>query len=297
MILSALFFSCNSNEETPDGKPRETMDSGTLNIACDASVVGVMDSLFQMYEARFPKVNFSYDTVRARQAMALLLSGNSRAVIVARDYLKDEDSLMKVFNVEKHKRLPIAEDALVFYANIDYPIDTINAGEIKQVLMNEKRMTDIYGSIKQEPLFVINNQNSSEFSNLLTMVTDGKNPKHPYKILDDVDSVKSWVRNNENSIGIGYLSQVVGDPHYKVMRVGYYNDSTKTHQYPQVVHQAYILMRKYPFIVRYYVYLLKDRRDLPFWFATYVAKEAEAQKYFKDFGLVPTYAKFKLIQQ
>ncbi len=299
LIFTAGLFSCGEDKKVDEfGEPvRETMDSGILEIVCDESITGVLDSAFSLYDNRYEKVKFSYDTLNARKAMALLLSGNTRASVIARDYLKDEDSLMNEYNVEKHLRMVIAEDALVFYANKDYPVDTINAGQIKQVLSNELKLVDLHPEIKTEPLFALNNQNSSDYANLLNLVMDGSDIKHPFRLFDGVDSVKNFVKSNRDAIGVGYLSHIINEDELKPFRVGFFNDSTQKHQYPQEVHQAYILMRKYPFIVRYYVYLLKNKRDLPYWFATYLAKETVAQKYFLDYGIVPTYAKFKLNPQ
>jgi phosphate transport system substrate-binding protein len=299
LIFVLVLSGCKEEAKIDEsGEPiRETMDSGILDVVCDESIVDVMDSVFTLYDNRYDKVKFSYEKVSARKAMALLLSGNIRAAVIARDYLKDEDSLMKEFNVEPHLKMVIAEDALVFYTKKDFPVDTINASEIKKVLKNELQLKDIYPDISAEPIFAVNNQNSSDYANVLKMLTDGQNIKHPYKLFNGVDSVKTFVRNNDNSIGIGYMSHVVNDNDFKMLRVGFYNDSTKKQIFPQDVHQAYVLMRKYPFIIRYYVYLLKNKRDLPYWFGTYLAKETVAQKYFLDYGIVPTYAKFKLNPQ
>ena len=294
-----ILISCGEEEKKADGNSNEvteTMDSGELKVYCDESIYEVMDSAFYMYNEFYPKVKFSSEVVHSRKAMSLLLSGNARAIVIARDYLKDEDSLMEAYGVEEHLRMKIAEDALVFYTQPDFPVDTLNATEIKDVLLNKKKMKDIYPQLKSEPQFVINDPNSSEYSNLRQIVLDNQFIKHSHKILDGHDSVKYYVKNKENSIGIGYLSHVVKNPDYKKLRIGF-TDSTGNHEMPQAVHQAYIVMRRYPFIVDYYVYLFQERRDLSYWFATYMAKEARVQKYFKQYGIVPAFAKFKLIKQ
>ena len=301
VLIFLLFFivSCGEEEQKSGGDTNEvteTMDSGELNVYCDESIYEVLDSAFNMYDEFYPKVKFSSEVVHSRKAMSLLLSGNARAVVIARDYLKDEDSLMEAYGVEEHLRMKIAEDALVFYTHPDFPVDTINASEIKEVLLNQKKMTDIYPQLKREPQFVINDPNSSEYSNLRQIVLDNKFIKHSHKMMNGHDSVMNYVKNTDNSIGIGYLSHVVKNPDYKKLRVGF-TDSTGNHEMPQAVHQAYIVMRRYPFIVDYYVYLFQKRRDLPYWFATYMAKEARVQKYFKKYGIVPAFAKFKLIKQ
>lgn len=298
LLGSYVLISCNEvdKEEAGEDEVAETMDSGELKIFCDSSIMGVMDSAFVMYDEFYPKVKLSTEELDSRKAMSLLLSGNARAIVIARDYLKDEDSLMREFGVDKHLRMKIAEDALVFYSSPEFPVDTINEDEIKEVLLNNKQMTEIYPQLSTEPEFVINIPNSSEYSNLRQQVLDGEFIKHPYRSLGSHDSVMNFVKNNRNKIGIGYLSHIVKNPEYKALKVGY-TDSTGKHDMPQVVHQAYIVMRRYPFIVNYYVYLYQNRRNLPYWFATYMAKEAKVQRYFKDYGIVPAFAKFKLIKQ
>jgi ABC-type phosphate transport system substrate-binding protein len=294
--LIFMLFSCGCNQQK-GGEEDESINKGKVTVYCDESLINLMDKPFQMYDSVYKDIKLTVNVVNAREAMAKLLSGNAACVIVARDYLRDEDSLMKAFKVEPYERMICAEDGLVFYSNKNFPLDTLTDSQLKDVLLNEKAaLKSIYPMLNKEPKFISNNYLSSEFANLSKLVL-GKPPIINKLIMfSSLDSVKNYVLKNNNDIGIGYLSQVVKDTNIKCLRISY-TDSSGHYVFPHVVHQANILRRYYPYVVPLYVYLLENRRNIPWWFATFLSKEAIVQKYFLNAGIVPAYAKIKLVEE
>ncbi|MFP4527077.1 MAG: substrate-binding domain-containing protein [Candidatus Kapaibacterium sp.] len=295
-LCSLLFASCET-EPREGEEVKETMTSGEFTVYCDAAVYDFLDTTFAMYREEYPKVKLTTIEVDARQAMQMLLSGNTRVSIIARDYLPDEDSLMKVHEVDRHERFHILDDALVFYANPEFPLDTLNETQIKEILTNkDAKLKNYFKELKEEPRLVTLEYTSSVFANIKMMAAEGAAIQRTMKYFQTPDSVRNFVVDNPNTIGIGYLSQVVRDPALKMIRIGF-TDSTGKYMYPETVHQANIIRGMYPWPVPYYAYLLRDLRDLPYWFGTFLAKESYVQRYFKDKGLVPAFAKIVLIPQ
>jgi hypothetical protein len=298
-MLTALLVSCGQETDQKPAEQQETMTSGEFTAYVDGAIFDLMDTTFTLYREEYPKVTLT--TVRAdtRDAMRMLLAGKTRAAVISRDYLPDEEKLMEKHAVEKHQRMHILDDALVLFTHPDFPLDTLHASQVKEILTDKsKGLKDYYPQLNKRPQLVTMHNNSSVYANIRMMICEGEEIERPMKYFMTPDSVRDYIANNEkaNAIGIAYLSHVVHDPSFKTLPIGY-ADSTGKYVSPKPVHQAYIVMGKYPWTVKYYVYLLRDLRKLPYWFATFLAKESYIQRYFKEAGLVPAYAKIVLKHQ
>lgn len=294
--LVLLLQACNDNKPKPESD-RETMTRGKITAYCDNTIYHLLDTLFKMYRKAYPDVELTVQSVTAREAMARLLSGESRVIFIAREYLKDEDSLMQAYKVEKHNIEEIADDALCFFANIKYPLDTLNAHQIFEVLTNKnKTLTNYFKQLKEEPVFATLEQNSSVFANINKLVTLNHPIQRRLQLFSTVDSLLLFVKNKPNAIGIGYLSHIFRNLDFKPIAIGY-TDTTGKYITPKPVHQAYIVQGLYPYIITYKAMFLKNFKDLPFWFAMYISREASSTKYLTEAGVVPKYARFKLIKE
>lgn len=291
--LTLQLSSCDNKYEAKKPKDVETMNSGKLDIAVDNEYTSLLDSIFMMYKSDYPNVDLHYSFFPARQVMSDLFNRKNRAVIIGRDYLKDEDSILNIYNIKNHLRMKIADDALVFFTKTSSPFDTLNRGNLEKFFINQKINFEDVSGIKKLPYFFISEPNSSTYSNFLKLITNGES------VTKDVKSVLNWqdvikeVEKSDNNIGIAYLSQIALDSRFKMLKIGY-DDSTELHIRPKIVHQSNVLRGYYPYKFPIYVYLLEDRQNLPFWFASYLAKETKAQKYFLNQGIVPGFAQIKL---
>jgi ABC-type phosphate transport system substrate-binding protein len=297
--IAILIISCGGGDSADEGK-WDSINSGELTVLCDDAIWSLMQEPFKWYGEFYPKVKFTSKKVSAFEAMKKLLSADTlegRAIIVARDYTPREDSLMKSFKVDKHQREPIAKDALVFFVQKDFPIDTISAAQLEEILTTKNTgFSDYYPQIKLEPFFAINSHRSSEYDNLLMKVLKGRSIQKRLTFFSGADSVINYVHNNKQAIGIGYLSQVVRDGTIKSLKIGF-TDTSGKYINAKPVHQGYIVQELYPYIVTYYVYMLEKRQNLPFWFGMFVARETKVQRHFLDAGIVPAYAKIHLIPE
>jgi len=297
-LFSFALVSCNNSNKDPKATGiYESVNSGTITCLVDESVWDFMQPVFKMYDSAYKEINPTFIKVTSREAMAQLLSGNAKVIVTPRDYLKDEDSLMKVFKVKPHERAIYAIDGLVFYANKDFPLDSISDEQLKTLLAKpDAKFKDYFPQFKKEPVFICNDFTSSEYANLQKIVLKGKLPKKQIILEKNSEFVKNYVKANPDAIGIGYLSQIVKDTDLKGLMVSF-NDSTGKYIFPHVVHQANILRKYYPFIVNHYVYILEKRRDRVFWFAMFLEREFIVQSYFNNSGIVPSYAKIRLVEE
>jgi ABC-type phosphate transport system substrate-binding protein len=294
-ILTTL-LSCGDNKFRDPGTDEiESMNSGKITVYCDDMVYPVLDTVFEMYRDVYPNVTLTEELVNARDAMTQLLSNEARIVITGRTFLKDEDSLMKVYDVERPS-FELAQDGLVFYCHPDFPLDTLNASDLEEIFTSEEKFGNYYG-LEQEPDIYINDYTSSVFAHFNRQVIKEKPLREKINFISTIDSIKNIVSENTNAVGIGFLSHVVKNPKFKILRIGFtYPDGA--HELPQVVHQSFILQERYPYIVNYYAFLREERKNQPhYWLATFLEKDKNVVRYYKEAGIVPRFAKFEIIKE
>lgn len=295
LISFYLISGCNDNNKSGSDQ-YEAWNSGEIEIYYDNQNAVMLDSVFKMYEKAFPNVKPKFIPVSSREGMRLILNGKAKIVLLSRGFLRDEDSLINYYNITFPEPYPFAEDALVFFTQLDATLDTLNSNNLEEYFadLNTKAIQKLGTPV--EPTFVICEPNSSVFANFQKMVLKGNTLQRKSKFFVTPDSVKDFVASNQNTIGIAYLSQIIGDLRFKPLKIGFY-DSTGKHIKPKSVHQAYIVQALYPYIVTHKAYLLDDRKNLALWFASFISKESYVQRYFKDYGIVPTHAKIVLIKE
>lgn len=298
-LLFALAFLVVSCDETKTGKPEdvETMTSGKLTIFVDESLSPIMDSVYSMYQKQYPDVKLTIERGTARQAMASLFAGKSRAIVIGRDYLPDEDSILKANKIEKYESMNIAQDGLIFFTGKNSVLDTLNSKEIASVLTEKNyELKKTYAKLPSEPIFAVSNVNSSEYANFKMLAAKGKNIVKYIKMFSTTDSVKLFVKNNPNAIGVAYYHSLIKDTNYKSIRIGF-TDSTGNYKYPETIHPANFLQGNYPYVVTFKVMKSLKTLNLSHWFTMFVSKEAKVTTYLKECGLIPSYAKFVLIKE
>jgi phosphate transport system substrate-binding protein len=294
LSVALLLASCDNKYEAKKPDDVETINSGKLSIYVDETLEGIIDSTFSMYEVDYPNVELTVNYENSRNTMSQLLGGETRIAVNARDYLDDELAQMEKFAVEKHKRFALAYDGLVLFVKNDFPIDTLNAVDLENAISQGSSLSKSVFNLEFEPTYATLEQNSSVFANFSKYISKNDTLKKKVELLSNIDELKKHVASNNSIIGIAYLSHLINDDRFKMLQIGFQNDSTDEYISPKPVHQGYIVQDLYPFKVTYWGYLLEDRQNLPFWFVTYLAKQTIVQQYFLNQGVVPAFAKIKL---
>lgn len=295
--VGIFLVSCNNEKKEQKSEENiETMNSGKIEAYIDESFVSILQEPINWYKKDYPRVELKYHFTDARQAMSKLLAGETRVIITARGYLKDEDSLMKIYKVKPHQKQEVAYDALVMFVANAFPLDTINASQIDAILSENINLTKYFPKLISEPQYATLQNSSSEYANLMTLAANGKAIKKRLSLFRNNDSLKAFVKSSINNIGFGYLSNVVKDTSFKLIKIGFI-DSANKYINPKPVHQGYIVQGLYPYKVTLWVYVLEDRKNLPFWFGKFFAVEEKVQRYFLKSGIVPAFARIKLIPE
>ncbi len=283
---------CTQQQERQAEEIVETPTSGKAVIYCDDAVVPLFQPLVQKFEAAYPDAEVVLEPIAARKAVGKLFRGEARAVILCRDYLPDEDSLIRVHKIH-FPEITFAKDALVFYAHPDFPLDTISDAQLKMVFQKGVRLEQLF-HLTQHLTIVAPNELSSVYANVMKFLTNGKPIRYPLKLLPDADAVYQYVRQHPEALGIGYLSQVALDTTVKMLRVGFV-DTTGAYVYPtRYPHQTLIVLGLYPYVVPIRGVLREDIRNLPWGVFMFLERDPQATTYYKDRGIVPSFAIIKI---
>lgn len=295
--VAVVLVACGP-DGSQSGKPAETAVEGTAEILCDEEVFDLLAPAKALYDKANPKASITLTRMNAFDAAATLLRHDARAIVIARDWTAEEDTIVKTDRgADGFPRTLIARDALVFYTAKSFPYDTLSAEDIKTWLKGGSVAKTVYPKISTTPTFIVPGSQSSVFGNLVNVVLNGQVPKPGVVAsLKTTDSAIAGVAADPSLIGVGYLSQLVKRDDVKMLRLGYM-DSTGTWVRPKPVHQAYLVQGLYPFPVPIYI-TLRDRAsnyNLPSGFMLFVARDGNAQRTFLDAGIEPGYAKIELI--
>lgn len=292
LFVCCVLAACNPAEQT--NQNAETAISGQAEVLCDAEVVNLIQPAQRLFDSVTPKATITLVPVPANEAVLQLMQHKARAIVVARDWFPEERQEAEATKGDDgYPRTLIARDALVFYANKDFPYDTMHADHIREWVRTGKFPLSSYPQLKKKPILIVPGSASSVYGNLRTVVLNGTEPcTDCIHSLGTTDSVKAGVHGNVHYIGVGYLSGLVRDTSVKMLRLSW-TDSTGQYQFPRLVHAGNLVQGLYPFPVPIYV-VLRDRANqysLPSGFALYLARDGKAQRSFFDAGIEPGFAK------
>jgi ABC-type phosphate transport system substrate-binding protein len=246
------------------------------------------------YDSVFENAEITLIPVNARRGMSLLFSDTASCVILARDYLRDEDSIVKSMSLPFQK-IEIAKDGLVFFVSKDIPIDTMNLSQLEGMLSGTS-INAIQKKVVFDEALCIPSMQSSEYAGLLKYFSKGNSAlSSTFKQYENRDSLKAQVRRSK-SIGIGLMSDILKDSTLKAIRIGY-TDSTGKRVAPQIVHPGFIVQNMYPLVLPIFAYVKNEKKDLAWGFATFMEKDPSIQKVLLNKGIIPSHAKYNLIQE
>ncbi len=293
IILAALSMlnSCGGSDQNQTQEPIKK-----LKVYCDDAIYNLMKSPVLEFDTLSLKIQLDLIHTSAFDCMAKLLGTEADAIIISRGYSGREDSAMKKYGLKAHTNSNIAYDALVFYTDIDNPIDTITKDQLNKIFTEKDfNFSNINPKISPDYELVCNSHLSSEYFNLKDLVANNKKIEKNIKFFSTYDSVVNYVINNKHAIGIGYLSQVYNNPNLKCIAVSFIN-AAGTYIMPYKVHQANIVRELYPFKVTHRILLLKDNEEESLALLRFLSRVGKVQKHFNNSGIVPAFGDIRLQQ-
>jgi hypothetical protein len=298
LIVSVFVAGFTSCDRQPEDKNAETMWRGRLTVWCDEAVAPLLRSQIEGFARKYPDAHIDVRSATGREVMEALLSRKARIALLARGYLRDEDSLMKVYTLEPHRTLHIATDALVFFAPKDFPSDTLSVEALNEYFSAGIPLDARVRGVRKGTSFVCPGALSSVVGNVVLQCNGGRafSAKARVSYVGTMDSVKRLVRSQENVIGVGFLSEMIKDTvSFKLLGIKYTDKDMNRRS--MTVEQSAVYREMYPYPVKIEAYLLENLRNLPMGLASYLAFETDPQKYFLNQGIVPAYARIQLTEE
>lgn len=287
LALVLLLAISGCQEEHQQG---ESLFQGNATIACDIEVARLVVPQIDTFTLQHEGAHIELQTTTALDAMQRLLTGRVRAAIVARDYLSQEDSLLRVYSIEPHKRFLIATDALVFVTAGNTQLDTASDEIIRRTLNGDRTWLAKYR-------WSLPNANSSLTAHLRTIA--GGAVRVSAVLVPNGDSAIAALKQGKSDIGVALLSQFlrqkVADPTLRALRI-IIRDTATGDRIAVAPHAATIVKETYPYRVPIYGYLLETARNLPFGVIASIAQEPRPQRAMLHAGIVPGYAKIHLVE-
>jgi ABC-type phosphate transport system substrate-binding protein len=279
-------MSCGGEEKIQEAK---------LSVLCDEGVYNLCKTPIKDFDSLNYSVKIELKSMNAFDCMAKLLAVEAEAVVLARDYSAQEDSLLKSYKVKPYFKAPVAYDALVLYTNADNKIDTLNDKDIKNIFLSNEDLGKFNSNFNNAEI-VCNSAFSSEYMNFKHIALKDEKVKKRIKHFNASDSAIQYVINNKNTIGIGYLSQINRQSDLKCIKIGFTNEKG-AYVAPHLVHQANIVQGLYPYKSTIYIYLSKENDLTQTAFSRFMTKSGIAQKYFNESGIVPAFGKIRITIQ
>ncbi|GBD04511.1 hypothetical protein HRbin20_00076 [bacterium HR20] len=287
LLIVLLIIAPGCKQEQPQG---ETLFRGEASIACDQEVAQLIVPQLDSFVLYHEGAHIKLEATTALEAMRQLLSGRVRAAIVARDYLPQEDSLLRAYSIEPHKRFLIATDALVFVTAGQTALDTASDEIVRSTLRGERTWLAKYR-------WSVPNASSSLAAHLRTIA--GGAVRMAALAVPTGDSTIAVVRQGKSDIGVAllsqYLRQKAAEPSLRALRI-VIRDTATGDRIAVAPHAATIVKETYPYRVPIYGYLLETARNFPYGVIASIAQEPRPQRAMLNAGIVPGYAKIQLVE-
>jgi hypothetical protein len=267
----------------------ETLFRGSARIVCDQELASLILPQLDSFALQHEGAYIEHDTLPALDAMQQLLTGRARAAIIARDYLPEEDSLLRANAIEKHRRFLIATDALVFVVSAKSSLDTISEDIVRSALQGQRSWPLQYR-------WAIPDRRSS-LSAHLRMIAGGV-LRLPAVQASTGEHAITLVEKGRADVAVALLSQYLRfkayNPSLRTLRT-VVRDTGTGDRIAVSPHAATVVKGTYPYCVPIYGYLLDTARNFPYGVIASIAQEPRPQRAMLNAGIVPGYAKIHLV--
>ncbi|MGM5631207.1 substrate-binding domain-containing protein [Apibacter raozihei] len=185
VLLAAILINCQK-----DIKKKENYRKGKLTLAIDPSFLNLGNALVDVFHSSYPEAHISLKAEVEDLAIADLVNGKVKMVIVGRDLTQSEAQIL--YNKRKIKCISaqIACDATIFITSVTSDIDKIYLNDIRQ---------NIFSS---DSKFVFDNGNSSNYNNILRKLNIQQDKNRKLIAFTNSNDVIDFVSNNKSHIGI-----------------------------------------------------------------------------------------------
>jgi phosphate transport system substrate-binding protein len=307
-VCSCLYSGCKFDEI------KSVATTGEISITIDESIVPVIDSAIREFERLNPDAHIEINSVPTKYAVAELVNGQTKFIILSRDFNEEEKEIIHEHNIEIEE-YKYAVDGIGFIVSKDNPVERVTSEDLRKIFSGEYRnWTDIKVQDEEQ------NQKVRSFftgaknriNTFIPRRTSGVSEFLKDSILKDSDfynnstmcttsvQMLEEVRNNVSSIGISnsaWLStgnQEELDTTVNTLRVSRIRESGFQEDFVRF-HQGLIYNGEYPYRRMIYIFTTQKGISLVTGLLTFFTRY-DGQRIALKQGLVPVTQPVRTIQ-
>lgn len=189
--------------------------SGSATIFCDEGFRNILDEEIEVFEYSYPKSSIVPFYVSEQEAIDTLMADMTQAIIITRDFTKEEREYMK----KNYKRVVrsncIAVDAVALIVNKDNPVSALSVEDIGAIMQGKiNRWNQLAGNDTTAIKIVFDNAGSSTVSYMRDkfLGPNGRLSDNPNAFAQKSNAdVFDVVKNDPNALGIISVSWLGDD--------------------------------------------------------------------------------------
>jgi len=242
-ILSLFTLACLSfiSCKDDDSAPKDTPNSGTIEIAVDETYKPVIEQQLHVFDSSNPDAHIKVHYKSEAECIKDYLAGKVRLILVTRELSEEEQKYASAKGIVPSS-LALARDAVAVIVNKQNADSMLGLAQLRGILT---------GQYKEPYNVVFDNGGSSTLRFIQDSILKGAPLGKNVFAANGNDSVVKYVEQHPGSIGLVGLSHVSSDTDVNntgafisnVTVAHIFNDSTREYLQP---YQAYIALRSYP---------------------------------------------------
>lgn len=207
----AIFLTCNLPSCAPIEKGEYSR--GSTTIYCDEGFKSILEEEIAVFEYTYPEASIIPFYVSEVEAINAMKENKTNAIIISREFSKEEADYIKAKNRLVVRSHCIAVDAVALITNKQNPISTLAIDDIKQILSGKISKWSQLGWNENDSIKIIfDNPGSSttKFMKAKFIGENGQFPNNAYAQKTNLD-VFDLVKNDKNALGIISVSWLGSD--------------------------------------------------------------------------------------
>lgn len=207
--MSCIVAFCNSCGPIEKGE----YSRGSSTIYCDEGFKSILEEEIAVFEYTYPEASIIPFYVSEVEAIDALTENKTNAIIISREFSKDEAEYIKTKNRLVVRSHCIAVDAVALITNKENPIGMLSMSDIKDILTGKiSKWSQLGWNEKDSIRIVFDNPGSSTIKYMKNkfLGDDGQFPANAYAQKTNLD-VFDLVKNDKNALGIISVSWLGSD--------------------------------------------------------------------------------------
>jgi phosphate transport system substrate-binding protein len=298
LCLSLFFSSCDLTTK------KSTTTIGELNVEVDEGISPVVNKEASEFMRLNPESKITSQVKTTNEVIAGLINGNTKTIVVGRDFSKEENDIIANNKLEVKKN-KFALDGIGVIVNISNPVKKLNYNELKRIFTGTTtEWNELDGDNKDVYKGKINvfiaRKNASIHDFFKEKVLGGAEYFNKSTICTTSAQMLREIKANEHSIGFISMAWITVnadtlDTTVKALKIAPVDPANGYIGNYVGLHQAYIADKSYPLVTEAYIMSTDFSMDVSVGLISYMLSY-DGQRIVLNSGLVPVTQPVRIIQ-